>query len=88
MLDAAREVLSQTFQRKEAIENIYAEQNPTARTVLKLLQASPQNQAEIQHFWYFQQYIRGLDEVGLRKKMRFMTGADVICVKDRYHFFI
>lgn len=50
MLDAAREVLSQTLQRKEAIENIYAEQNPTARTVLKLLQASPQNQAEIQNF--------------------------------------
>ncbi|GAA6077393.1 uncharacterized protein LOC125141203, partial [Tachysurus ichikawai] len=31
---------------------------------------------------FLHQYIRGLDEIGRRKMLRFMTGSDAICVED------
>ena len=50
--------------------------------MLKLITASPATQAENQSLRFLHQYIRGLDEIGLWKMLRFVTGSDVICVKE------
>jgi len=47
---------------------------------LKLIEESPETPAERQALGFLQQYVRGLDEVGLRRLLRFMTGSDIICV--------
>lgn len=46
----------------------------------KLLDVTPQSQAESKCLRFLQQYIRELDVVGLRKMLRFVTGSDVVCV--------
>ena len=62
------------------IRKMYDDLKPTTRKVLKLIMASPATPAENQSFLH--QYIDGLDEIGLRKILRFVTGSDVICVKE------
>ncbi len=59
---------------------MYEDKTPTARRILKLLVVSPQSQAESKCLRFLQQYIRGLDVVGLRKMLRFVTGSDVVSV--------
>ncbi|XP_053288829.1 uncharacterized protein LOC128449596 [Pleuronectes platessa] len=63
------------------IHKMYDDLRPTTRKVLKLITASPNTASENQSLRFLHQYIRGLDEIGLRKILRFMTGSDVICVK-------
>ena len=64
----------------EKIQCMYADKKPTCRKVLKLIDASPVTPADRQALGFLQQYIRGLDEMGLRRLLRFVTGSDVICV--------
>ncbi|KAK7138439.1 hypothetical protein R3I94_010191 [Phoxinus phoxinus] len=64
------------------MQKMYEDLKPSARKVLKLITASPATPAENQSLRFLHQYIRGLDEIGLRKMLRFVTGSDVICVKD------
>ncbi|GAA6098877.1 uncharacterized protein LOC125141203 [Tachysurus ichikawai] len=64
------------------MQKMYENLKPSTRKVLKLITASPATPAENQSLQFLHQYIRGLDEIGLRKMLRFMTGSDVICVKD------
>lgn len=47
---------------------------------MKLTEASPETPAERQALGFLQQYIRGLNEVGHRRWLRFVTGSDIICV--------
>lgn len=72
--------LKEAFVSTEHVLIMYENKKPTTKKLLKLLQASPSTQAETQSFRFLQQYIRGLDEVGLRRMLRFITGSDVICV--------
>lgn len=59
---------------------MYADKKTTCRKVLKLIEASPATPAERQALGFLQQYVRGLDEAGLRRLLRFVTGSDIICV--------
>ena len=60
---------------------MYEDKKPTTRKLLKLLDASPTlTLVEKQSFCFLQQYIRGQDDAGLRRMLRFVTGSDVICV--------
>lgn len=59
---------------------MYEDKKPTTKKLFKLLHASPSTQAENQSFRFLQQYIKALDDVGLRKKLRFITESDVVCV--------
>ncbi|MEQ2268110.1 hypothetical protein XENORESO_015507 [Xenotaenia resolanae] len=45
-----------------------------------MIEASPVTPAEKQALRFLQHYMQGLDEVGLRRLLRFVTGSDVICV--------
>ncbi|CAL8351969.1 unnamed protein product, partial [Boreogadus saida] len=64
----------------EKIQCMSADKKPTCRKVLKLIDATPVTPADRQALGFLQQYIRGLDEMGLRRLLRFVTGSDVICV--------
>lgn len=80
MSEVARTTFAHAFKSQQNIQELYENMKPTARKVLKLLEASPATQAESQSLRYLQQYIRGLDQAGLRKFLRFTMGSDVLCI--------
>lgn len=80
MSEAVGSKLRQTVDSVGSIQQIYEKVKPATKKVLKMLDASPSTQAEHQSLRYLQQYIRGLDQPGLRKFLRFTTGADALCV--------
>lgn len=80
MSEVARKAFRHAFPNQTNIQKMYENGKPTTRKVVKLLDASPATQAESQSLRYLQQYIRGLDQTGLRKFLRFTTGSDVLCV--------
>uniref|UniRef100_A0A1A8L2M6 Si:ch73-30l9.1 n=1 Tax=Nothobranchius pienaari TaxID=704102 RepID=A0A1A8L2M6_9TELE len=82
MSQVARTTFAHAFRSQLNIVEMYENMKPTARKVLKLFEASPATQAESQSLRYLQQYVRGLDQAGLRKFLRFTTGSDVLCIKN------
>lgn len=80
MSGEAKLIFRETFNNPVDVLEMYEDKRPTTRRFLKLLDVSPQNQAESKCLRFLQQYIRGLDGVGLRKMLRFVTGSDVVCV--------
>ncbi|XP_023808456.1 uncharacterized protein LOC111946974 [Oryzias latipes] len=80
MSEVARTTFAHVFKSQLKIQEMYENMTPTPRKVLKLLDANPTTQAESQSLRYLQQYIRGLDQAGLRRFLRFTTGSDVLCV--------
>ncbi|CAJ1069766.1 uncharacterized protein LOC119008776 isoform X1 [Xyrichtys novacula] len=71
--------LREALASPQDVLHMYEAKKPTTKRLLKMLHASPSSQAETQSFRFLQQYIRGLDEAGLRRVLRFVTGSDVIC---------
>lgn len=80
MSAVAAQLLKTTITTTAKIQIMYTDKKPTCSKVLKLIEASPETPAERQALGFLQQYIRGLDEVGLRRLLRFVTGSDIICV--------
>ncbi len=80
MSKETKHIFRETFKSPVDILQMYEDKRPTTRRILKLLDVSPQSQAESKCLRFLQQYIRGLDVVGLRKMLRFVTGSDVVCV--------
>ncbi|KAI5625384.1 hypothetical protein C0J50_15054 [Silurus asotus] len=78
----AAQPLMTTLTTPAKIWTMYDDKKPTPRKVLKLIEANPTTPAENKAFKFLQQYIRGLDQVGLRRMLRFVTGSDVICVTE------
>ena len=74
-------------QRKEAltVEGLCALYNlvePTNRKVLQLVNATPESNSERAAVDFLKRYVRGLDASKLKRFLRFVTGADVICVSS------
>ena len=61
--------------------NIYKDLEPTNKKVLSMVQAVPQSNAERAAVDYLKCFIRGLDQSQLKAFLRYVTGADFICVK-------
>ncbi len=80
MSKEAKHIFRETFKSPVDILQMYEDKRPITRRILKLLDVSPQSQAESKCLRFLQQYIRGLDVVGLRKMLRFVTGSDVVSV--------
>lgn len=80
MAAVAAECLKTIINTPEQLLAMYTDKKPTCRKVLKLIEAHPLTPAEKQAHQFLQQYIRGLDEMGLRKLLRFTTGSDIISV--------
>lgn len=66
------------------VHDMYNDKKPTCAKVLKMIKAFPSTSAERQALGFLCQYIQELDEVGLRKLLRFVTGSDIICVNRIY----
>lgn len=69
------------FDTKE-LENVLNRAIPTNKKVIDLLKVipEPQNNGQRDAISYLKRYLRGLDHERLRKVLRFLTGANVICV--------
>ena len=80
MSAVAAQLLKTTITTTANIQIMYTDKKTTCRKVLELIETSPETPAERQALGYLQQYVRGLDEVGLRRLLRFVTGSDIICV--------
>ena len=74
--------MKEAFGNTQQVLLMYEDKKPTTKKLLKLLEASPSTQAENQSFRFLKQYIRALDDVGLRRMLRFLTGSDVVCVDN------
>lgn len=75
----AREGLRLLLPDTKAIRSMYEAKKPTARKVVKLLDAEPQDREQSSSLGYLKQFIKGLDDSMLRKFLRHFTGAEVIC---------
>lgn len=84
MSAAAGQALRTILTTTSEIHDMYNDKKPTCTKVLKMIKAFPLTSAERQTLGFLRQYIQELDEVGLRKLLRFVTGADIICV-SRIH---
>lgn len=84
MSAAAEQALRAILPTTLDIHDMYNDKKPTCTKVLKMIKAFPLTSAERQTLGFLRQYIQELDEVGLRKLLRFVTGADIICV-SRIH---
>ncbi|XP_061610704.1 uncharacterized protein LOC133468616 isoform X2 [Phyllopteryx taeniolatus] len=80
--EVAGPTLRKFFPNVEDMKKLYEDIKPTTQKVIKMITAFPATSAENQSLRFLHQYIRGLDEISLRKLMRFLTGSDVICVKE------
>lgn len=70
------------FKTLDCMKKVYETKKPTARKVVKLLSASPQNEAERTSFDHLKRYIKSLGEVALKAFLQFTTGSDVIAVTE------
>ncbi|XP_068698741.1 uncharacterized protein [Montipora foliosa] len=64
----------------EGLRNMYQELEPTNKKVLNMLQATPKNNAERASLDYLKRFVRGMDQGQLKSFLRYVTGADVLCV--------
>jgi hypothetical protein len=64
-----------------AIMAVYDQLEPSVSKVLNLLEANPQTTEQNKCLSYFQRFIRGRSSNDLGRLLRFLTGADVICVE-------
>ena len=80
MKEVAQTGLSMYFPSCVEIKAMYKSKKPTVKKVLNLLDACPTTQDENQALKYLQQFIRAQGEVSLKKLLRFLTSADIMCV--------
>lgn len=76
----AAQLMRTTISTIAEIHSIYADKKTTCKRVLRLIEANPVTPAERQAIGFLLQYIRGLNKVGLRMLLRFVTGSDIVCV--------
>ena len=80
MSEVARETLQIHLPDPQAVKDLLKSKIPTNRLVLNMLRCTPLSQVESQVFEYLRRFVRGLDDRSLKRFLRFVTGADVLCV--------
>ena len=60
--------------------SIYSDLKPTCAKVVALFRCNPATKEESQALTYLTRFVRGRNEMQLKTLIRFLTGADVICV--------
>ena len=70
------------FQSLDCMNEMYEAKKPSARKVVKLLSANPQNDSERNSFDHLKRYIKSLGDVALKAFLQFTTGSDVITVTE------
>ena len=93
---ARRDILMRPSYMREAFEDVLAGQKvvanvrklsaiyrsgvPTGKKILKLLSADPENDREAEVYKYLTEFIRTLKKEDIPLFMRYVTGADMMCV--------
>ena len=65
---------------REGLCNLYQKVKPTNRKVLSMIEADPQSNSERAAVDFLKRYVRGMDQAQLNSFLRFVTGANVLCV--------
>ena len=83
--DAWREALMMPKSKEEmatmkGLRDRYQTVEPTNREVLSMIRADPQNNSERAAVYFLKRLVRGMDEAQLKSFLRYVTGADVLCV--------
>ena len=81
--DAWREALMMLKSNGEGLCDLcdlYQTVEPTNRKVLSMIRADPQNNSERAAVDFLKRLVRGMDEAQLKSFLRYVTGADVLCV--------
>ncbi|KAL7385064.1 hypothetical protein ABVT39_014563 [Epinephelus coioides] len=80
MAKSAQKSLKAALPTVADLQGLYSEKTPTANKVLSLLSAEPTSAAQNKTMQHLRLFIRSLDSERLSKFLRFVTGADVLCV--------
>ena len=85
MADAWREALmilngKEKLTTIESLCHLYQTVETTNRKVLSMIQADPQNNSERAAAEFLKRFVRGMDKAQLKSFLRYVTGADVICL--------
>ena len=64
----------------KGLRDRYQTVEPTNREVLSMIRADPQNNSERAAVYFLKRLVRGMDEAQLKSFLRYVTGADVLCV--------
>ena len=71
---------SEIFKDPIEVSDYYNSATPTAKKILQLLEVECQNDRERETLCYLKKIIRGRSNEDLSKFLRYITGADVICI--------
>ena len=82
MASTARQGLQAVLPNVAAIKEMYESKTPTARKVIKLIHANPVNQDQSASLSYLKEFIKGLDQAMLKKFLRYVTSAEMICIQQ------
>ena len=66
--------------KTSSLNNLYQQLEPTTKKLITLLKSDPRDDSERDAFRYFKRFIRGLPESDLGKRMKFITGSDLLTV--------
>ena len=85
MADAWREALmilnnKEKLTTIESLCHLYQTVETTNRKVLSMIQADPQSNSEGAAAEFLKHFVRGMDKAQLKSFLRYVTGADVICL--------
>ncbi|MGH0170085.1 UNVERIFIED_CONTAM: hypothetical protein FKN15_070349 [Acipenser sinensis] len=80
MADVTRSTLQKLLPEVSNLEVLYEAKKPTVKQVLNVINAEVQNAAQNKTMNFLKQFIRSLDDGRLQKFLRFVTGADMLCV--------
>ena len=85
MADAWREALmilngKEKLTKIESLCHLYQTVETTNRKVLSMIQADPQSNSERAAAEFLKHFVRGMDKAQLKSFLRYVTGADVICL--------
>jgi len=84
--DAWREALKMMVKSKDEIAtieglcNLYQTVAPTNRKVLSMVRTDPQNNSERAALDFLERFVKGMDTLQLKSFLRYVTGADALCV--------
>lgn len=81
MADVTRSTLQKLLPEVSNLEALYEAKKPTVKQVLNMINAEVQNAAQNKTMNFLKQFIRSLDDGRLQKFLRFVTGADMLCVE-------
>ncbi|XP_057316245.1 uncharacterized protein LOC130657280 [Hydractinia symbiolongicarpus] len=71
----------------ESLVALYEKVEPTAKKLLALIVSDPANESERDALQYFKRFVRGLENMELKRLLQFLTGSELIIVNSLHIMF-